>query len=125
MKTLEDHLDPDFCRNWKLAEEAAAEARANAPPGDLYFVRAGNAVKIGRTVNVANRLRKMQADNHEELNCILVLPGRGCDEQQWHRRFRLAHIRGEWFAWGLAIETAVEIARTERLAEIAAQKEVA
>jgi hypothetical protein len=77
---------PDFREQWKLCKEEVARERL-ARKGDLYFIRAGNAVKIGHTINIVNRLGKMQADNHEELDCVLVLRGRGCDEAQWHEAF--------------------------------------
>jgi hypothetical protein len=102
-------LRKTFCEDWKEAEESLKRERARK--GDLYFIRAGSAVKIGRTINVVNRLAKMQADNHEELDCVLVLRGRGHEEPEWHKRFRSAHIRGEWFRWTEPLEGAVMVAR--------------
>jgi hypothetical protein len=95
---------------WKEAAEAVERERL-ARKGDLYFIRAGSAVKIGHTINIVNRLGKMQADNHEELDCILLLRGRGHEEPQWHKQFRHCHIRGEWFRWTDDLERAVLDAR--------------
>lgn len=109
-------LSKTFCEDWKAAEEAA-EAERIAKKGDLYFIRAGcRAVKIGRTVNIVNRLGKMQADNHEELDCLLVLRGQGHLEADWHRRFKGFHIRGEWFRWTPELHAAIVDARNEQSA---------
>lgn len=104
----------DFPEQWKLCKEEVARDRL-ARLGDLYFIRAANAVKIGHTVNIVNRLGKMQADNHEELDCILLLRGRGHEEPQWHERFTHCHIRGEWFRWTADLEAAVRAARDENM----------
>ena len=85
-----------FSEDWRAAKWAVERDLA-AKRGDLYFIRAGNRIKIGRTVNIANRLSKMQADNHEDLCCLLVLRGRGHEEGEWHKRFVGDRIRGEWF----------------------------
>jgi hypothetical protein len=46
---------------WREAAEAVERERL-ARKDDLYFIRAGSAVKIGHTINIVNRLGKMQAD---------------------------------------------------------------
>lgn len=102
-----------FSEDWKEAEEAVAAMRA--AKGDLYFIRAGKAVKIGRTHGIVERLRNMQANNHEELDCLLLLKGKGHEERDWHSRFKTDHIRGEWFRWSARMERAVEQARCEQM----------
>jgi hypothetical protein len=81
---------------------------------DLYFVRAGDALKIGRTTNIAARLAKMQVDNHEELNCLLLARGQGLAERAWHRHLRAHRIRGEWFRWTPEIEAIMQQLLFER-----------
>jgi hypothetical protein len=78
---------------------------------DLYFIRAGDAVKIGRAVDVWTRMANMQVNNHLELDCICRLRGRGHEERAWHSFFRTHHIRGEWFQWTPAMAEAVRLAR--------------
>lgn len=78
---------------------------------DLYFIRAGDAVKIGRASDVWKRLANMQANNHLELNCICRLSGRGHEERGWQSYFKTHHIRGEWFQWTPALAAAIELAR--------------
>jgi hypothetical protein len=83
------------------------------PTGDdLYFIRAADAVKIGRTVDVWNRLKKMQADNAAELECVCRLPNKGREEKDWHERFAHLRIRGEWFRWVPEIAKAIAETRT-------------
>jgi hypothetical protein len=103
----------DFATSWSEAEAAYAQEKLDAL-GHLYFIRAGNAVKIGRTVNIVNRLGKMQADNHEELDCILLLNGRGQDEALWHKTFSRLRIRGEWFARTAELVETIEHVREHR-----------
>jgi hypothetical protein len=88
-------------------------ALLNAPQtgDDLYFIRAGDAVKIGRAFNVWKRMQNMQVNNHLELNCICRLAGRGHEEAGWHAYFKAQHIRGEWFHWTPAIQASIELAR--------------
>jgi hypothetical protein len=96
----------DFVTLWKEAEEAVRLERL-AAKGDLYFIRAGKAVKIGHTNNIVQRLHNMRANNHEELDCLLLLRARGHEEAQWHKRFAGDRIRGEWFKWSARLERAI------------------
>jgi hypothetical protein len=99
-------LRPTFVEDWKAAEEAVAAQRA--AKGDLYFIRAGKAVKIGHTHNIVARLGNMQANNPQELDCLLLLRGKGHEERDWHKRFKAEHIRGEWFRLSPRIKRAIE-----------------
>jgi hypothetical protein len=121
---LPDMDDPTF--SGALAEAKLVRWRASrlalppmpllleAPAGDdLYFIRAADAVKIGRTVDVWNRLKKMQADNPVGLECVCRLPNKGREERDWHGRFAHLRIRGEWFQWVPEIAEAIAKARSE------------
>ena len=90
-------------------------ARGKDPNGDeLYFVRAGDVVKIGRAKCSWKRLASMQADNHLELNCICVLEGRGHEERAWHAYFRSVRVRGEWFEWVPEMAAAITLAKQDK-----------
>jgi hypothetical protein len=99
-----------FAEDWKAAEEAERQERVTKA-GDLYFIRAGDAVKIGRTTNIVKRLHNMQTNNHEEIDCLLLLKGRGWQEDEWHKRFRAMKLRGEWYRWCAQIEAAIDLER--------------
>lgn len=105
---LFDKLRETFVEDWRAAGEAVERSRREKL-GNLYFVTAGNAVKIGRTTNMDVRLRHIQAHNHEEVKCVLFLKGEGWRERDYHRKFKSRHIRGEWFERCAEIEA--EIAR--------------
>ena len=74
----------DFPERWELCRQLVERDRL-AAKGDLYFIRAGRCVKIGHTINVVNRLAKMQADNHEKLDCLVILRGRGHEDKSCSR----------------------------------------
>jgi hypothetical protein len=75
--------------------------RADAVDGLVYFVTCTTSphypVKIGWTKNLAGRLEKMQGGNPNVLTVLVAVAGTYKDERELHRRFKLHHIRGEWF----------------------------
>ena len=91
-----------FREDWREAEEAVAAK------GDLYFIRCGEAVKIGRTSNISQRLANMQVNSPEEMDCLLLLRGRGAEESAWQGQFKADRIRGEWFKLSPALEQAIK-----------------
>jgi hypothetical protein len=73
-----------------------------APGGDtagevVYFVRAGAAVKIGRTANLAGRLRALATGSAVPLDLLAAVPGGREVEVREHRGWRHLRLRGEWF----------------------------
>jgi hypothetical protein len=94
-----------FVEDWKAAEVAVARDRL-IRKGDLYFIRCGDAVKIGRTTNIVQRLANMQVNNPHEIDCLLLLKGQGKEEGRWHKRFKHHRVRGEWFRWAPDLEAA-------------------
>jgi hypothetical protein len=79
------------------------KARPQAAPGGgtagevVYFVRAGAAVKIGRTANLAARLRALATASAVPLELLAAVPGGREREVREHRRWRHLRLRGEWF----------------------------
>jgi hypothetical protein len=63
----------------------------------VYFVRAGDAIKIGRTANLAARLRALATASAAPLELLAAVPGGRGREAQEHRRWRHLRLRGEWF----------------------------
>lgn len=101
-------LGRTFVEDWAEAEQSLKREQREKY-GDLYFVSAGNAVKIGRTTNFKTRLRFIQAHNHEKVECLLLLEGQGWRELDLHKRFKPHRLHGEWFEHCPEIEA--EIAR--------------
>jgi hypothetical protein len=63
----------------------------------VYFIRGGDAIKIGRTSNLAARLRSLATASAVPLELLASVPGGRMEETRLHRQWRHLHIRGEWF----------------------------
>ncbi len=66
----------------------------------VYLIQAGEggAVKIGRTVDVAKRIRSLQTSQHCKLVLRRLLKGNGELEKVLHRQFSSQRVTGEWFS---------------------------
>jgi hypothetical protein len=63
----------------------------------IYFVQAGDAVKVGHAADVEARLRLLRVDNPVEVRLLAKIRGTVAGEGAIHKKFAHAHIRGEWF----------------------------
>lgn len=65
----------------------------------VYFIQAGEGgpVKIGFARNIADRMKKIKSDNHEELRLVAAFVGDVADEISIHAMFSMHRLRGEWF----------------------------
>jgi hypothetical protein len=63
----------------------------------VYVARAGEYLKIGRAIDVAERLRNMQAGQAERIQLLVAIPSHSALEAAIHERFANARHRGEWF----------------------------
>lgn len=63
----------------------------------VYFIQAGDAIKIGLARNVAARLARLQVGCPLELRLVASLRGTRAVEQWLHQRYWRLSIRGEWF----------------------------
>lgn len=75
--------------------------KKNAKPkkGFVYFVYCphSDAVKIGFTSNVKNRIASLQTGSASELILIGSISTFPCYEKTLHKKHEQFHIRGEWF----------------------------
>lgn len=69
----------------------------NPPAGYVYFIRNGEAIKIGFTDNIKRRLAGLQTSSHTTLELIGSVSAGALDELSIHARFAHLRIRGEWF----------------------------
>jgi hypothetical protein len=67
---------------------------------DLYFVRAGPFVKVGRTSNLEARLVSIQTGCPFAIDSALSFSGMGKLEKELHLDLRDCRANGEWFHWG-------------------------
>lgn len=65
--------------------------------GFVYFLRMGDAVKIGFATNVKNRIASIQTGCSEPTELLKVVPGTDQTELYFHNHFRAYRQKGEWF----------------------------
>lgn len=65
--------------------------------GRIYFIKAGEAIKIGFSTSTSDRLSSLQVAHPEKLQLLGDIEGTEAEESRWHAQFRHLHIRGEWF----------------------------
>lgn len=63
----------------------------------VYFVRSGEALKIGMTSDLAQRLQTLQNASATRLVLLLTLPGDVKVERHYHAKFAHLRLEGEWF----------------------------
>ncbi len=80
------------------------DRKVRSKRGDIYFVRAGENVKIGFTRNLGQRLAQMQTFFPFALETLLVMPGSLLTERGLHARFKGLRVTGEWFRYTAEIE---------------------
>lgn len=89
----------------------------------VYFIQAADgAVKIGRAINVNERLRNLQTAHAYPLTLLRVIDGGAVEEWECQSEFNNARVRGEWFEYREAMltfqpsgSTKVELLRRRRL----------
>lgn len=65
--------------------------------GFVYFIKAGDLVKIGHSVNIKKRLETLQVASPVTLTLIGTMEGNYHLEQKLHLQFARYRVRGEWF----------------------------
>lgn len=76
----------------------------------LYFIKAGDFVKIGRTKNMAKRLQWIKGACPLEIRLVASIENEGWSEAAWHKAFRATRVRGEWFHATEELRLAIEYA---------------
>lgn len=79
----------------------------------LYFVRGGNFIKIGRTLDLKTRISQLQVSSIERLEYIKIFKLRGCYEFWVHDIFDYLRVRGEWFQNHKDIHNYIELLSTQ------------
>lgn len=72
--------------------------RRRSPRGFIYFIRAGERVKVGFTKDVKRRLSQLQTFFPEPLDLLVAAPGSMLMERELHNVFAEHHITREWFS---------------------------
>ena len=90
----------DFARRYLLSYGPAIERNCGRPvlsTGFLYFVQAGDAIKIGCTQNPKKRFAQMQTGCPKKIVVLCALEGSAWLERFYHRKFAAHRLHGEWF----------------------------
>lgn len=66
-------------------------------PGCVYFIRVGDAIKIGFAENFKRRLGTLQTSHEIPLEVLAVISSASINEYETHQRFAHLRTRGEWF----------------------------
>jgi hypothetical protein len=63
----------------------------------VYFLRCGDAVKIGYTTNPSGRLESLKTGLPTPIDAFVLVAGTEADERALHREFHQQRVHGEWF----------------------------
>lgn len=73
--------------------------------GFIYFIRAGDMVKIGFTrSDPRRRVAALQTGNAEHLRLLTYIAGHSKMETELHDLLRDHRVRGEWFRWTAEVQ---------------------
>lgn len=96
----------------ELREDAALTGQPAFDPlpapacAGVYAIQAGRHVKIGKSVNIADRLSTLQTAHPEPLHFLGMLSPEPEEERWFHRKLGKYRAHGEWFRLeGEVIET--------------------
>jgi hypothetical protein len=80
----------------------------------VYFIQdvQADAIKIGFSKNVSNRVAALQTSTTSPLKLLVCVPGGRKTEKELHEKFVQFHIRGEWFRSAPELLQYVETLRT-------------
>lgn len=92
-KTIED--DPNFLLSLPIEW---------ADCSGVYFVAAGDRVKIGFGKSIPKRVASLQTSCPEEMRLVYWEPGDWSTEAKYHSRFKTRRLRGEWFSLQLDLQ---------------------
>lgn len=89
------------------AYEETGEIPGEQDPCDVYVIKCGTHIKIGKAKNTSKRIASLQAANPDEIEVIAILTeGDGHKlERQLHKRFAEHRHRGEWFKFNGSLAT--------------------
>jgi hypothetical protein len=73
--------------------------------GWIYFIRAGDHVKIGYSQDAEKRMRELSTGSAHELELLHKQRGTVEDEHWLHNRFAIDRTHGEWFVLSDALRT--------------------
>ncbi|GCA49265.1 T5orf172 domain protein [Sinorhizobium sp. KGO-5] len=94
-KRIDEIVRTREARRWKRI--ASSDAPSLHKAGYIYFLWAGDAVKIGFSVNPLRRLTGLETGVSAPIARIAIVPGTLAAERRLHNRFHKQRSHGEWF----------------------------
>lgn len=79
----------------------------------IYFIKAGDYVKIGYSVLVEKRFIALKCDCPIDMEMINVVEGNRATERDFQHYYRDLHHRGEWFRYDDSMHVIKEVPATE------------
>lgn len=92
--------------------------------GYVYFVTDGEAIKIGWTKHMVQRLSALQHPLRQELTVLGTMAAERHQETLMHHRFHHLRIRGEWFKMDPSITDYIKLYRSRNMVIDMAQHRV-
>ncbi|HEY7154732.1 MAG TPA: GIY-YIG nuclease family protein [Gemmataceae bacterium] len=83
--------------NCRRQRKPQAATGADTTGEVVYFLRGGDAIKIGYTTNLAARQRTLETGSAVPLELLASVAGDRREETRLHQEWWHLHIRGEWF----------------------------
>ena len=65
----------------------------------LYFMRCGDAIKIGVSSSPEDRARELQTGAPGKVEFVAIIARAGGRESECHKRLSHLHLYGEWFRY--------------------------
>jgi hypothetical protein len=93
------------------------------PQGRIYFISAGDKIKIGFSTRPLDRLKALQTAHPGCLEIIGIMHGAFSLERRLHEQFSRYWVRGEWFRLSPEITRYIEANTLEGQARAAAKRE--
>lgn len=103
-----------------MATRKVSQSVPDMSRAGLYFVRAGNFVKIGRTTSFPQRLVSIQTGCPFKIDEAYHFAGLGRLERYLHRELASEAAHGEWFRWGNRTEARLNWIRMIAFQQVAA-----
>jgi len=71
---------------------------------NIYFIRCGDHVKIGKADDVGSRFRSIDLMNGSDIELLFSYKALLSEEQRLHKKFKKYRVKGEWFIFHSSIE---------------------
>lgn len=86
-----------FCLSIIRRARRSLPQRPNAKNGYIYMLKSNYFIKIGQTINPAERLKAIQTASPDGCELLFAIPGDLRLERMLHAEFEACHFRGEWY----------------------------